>query len=61
MRSTPVQSITSPFVVSEFCRRAAEAFVRAADAGLIDACELEYLLDQLTRGLPTGVPRSPTS
>jgi hypothetical protein len=43
------QTTESPQVVTEFDRRAAVAWIRAADAGLIDADELAYLL---TRACP---------
>ncbi|WP_326943804.1 hypothetical protein OG439_28075 [Amycolatopsis sp. NBC_01307] len=43
-----VQHATSPVFTREFTRRAAGAWIRAADAGLIDAAELTWLLGHLT-------------
>jgi hypothetical protein len=48
-----VQHATSPVLTREFTRRAAGAWIRAADAGLIDATELTWLLSHLT-GDPCG-------
>ncbi|WP_328450229.1 MULTISPECIES: hypothetical protein [unclassified Amycolatopsis] len=42
-----VQHATRPVVTREFTRRAAGAWIRAADAGLIDAAELVWLLSHL--------------
>jgi hypothetical protein len=50
--TTQDTTIGQPVDVAEYTRRAAEAFVRAADAGLIDGAELAYLLDHLTGRRP---------
>jgi hypothetical protein len=43
--------------VTEFEQRAATAWIRAADAGVIDVGELGWLLDKLHElGSPTEVP-----
>ncbi|MEA5365358.1 hypothetical protein VA596_37920 [Amycolatopsis sp., V23-08] len=42
-----VQHATKPLLTPEFTRRAACAWIRAADAGLIDAAELTWLLSHL--------------
>jgi hypothetical protein len=42
-----VQHATKPLITREFSRRAACAWVRAADAGVIDADELVWLLSHL--------------
>ncbi|WP_328603598.1 hypothetical protein OG943_26340 [Amycolatopsis sp. NBC_00345] len=50
---------TRPPVDREFIERAASAWIRAADAGVIDARELAWLLAHLNAGLPSeivGVP-----
>ncbi|MBE1496137.1 hypothetical protein H4696_003237 [Amycolatopsis lexingtonensis] len=44
---TSVQHTTKPLLTREFTRRAAGAWVRAADAGIIDAAELVWLLEHL--------------
>ncbi|VVJ21787.1 Uncharacterised protein [Amycolatopsis camponoti] len=44
---TSVQPATHPLLTREFTRRAADAWVRAADAGVIDAAELVWLLNHL--------------
>jgi hypothetical protein len=44
---TSVQHTTKPPMTREFIRRAADAWVRAADAGIIDAAELVWLLNHL--------------
>ena len=44
---TSVQDTTKPLITHEFIRRAADAWVRAADAGIIDAAELVWLLEHL--------------
>jgi hypothetical protein len=49
-----VQHATRPLLTGEFTRRAACAWIRAADAGLIDATELVWLLSHL----PEDPPRS---
>jgi len=49
-----VQHATRPLLTREFTRRAAEAWIRAADAGVIDATELVWLLSHL----PGDPPRS---
>jgi hypothetical protein len=41
------QNATKPLPAPEFIRRAATAWIRAADAGLIDAGELTWLLAHL--------------
>jgi hypothetical protein len=41
----------------EFARRAAYAWIRAADAGLIDADELAWLLDHLPSSAFAAQPR----
>ncbi|WP_410625818.1 hypothetical protein [Amycolatopsis sp. cmx-8-4] len=48
-----VQHATRPLLTREFTRRAAGAWIRAADAGLIDAAELVWLLSHLP-GDPAG-------
>lgn len=54
METSAQRTPTEPQVTTEFDRRAAVAWIRAADAGLIDAEELAYLLmrmaEQPTRG-----------
>ncbi|MDT7796750.1 MAG: hypothetical protein QOI78_183 [Actinomycetota bacterium] len=51
-----VQHATRPLLTPEFTRRAACAWIRAADAGLIDAAELAWLLSHLPGDPPrTGV------
>lgn len=44
---TSVQPAIEPHITREFIRRAADAWVRAADAGIIDAAELVWLLNHL--------------
>ncbi|WIX84571.1 hypothetical protein [Amycolatopsis sp. DG1A-15b] len=44
---TSVQNTTKPLITREFSRRAADAWIRAADAGIIDAAELVWLLEHL--------------
>ncbi|MEU7785547.1 MULTISPECIES: hypothetical protein [unclassified Amycolatopsis] len=44
---TSVQHTTKALLTREFTRRAADAWVRAADAGIIDAAELVWLLEHL--------------
>ncbi|MEU4519062.1 hypothetical protein AB0F52_10150 [Amycolatopsis sp. NPDC024027] len=44
---TSVQDTKKPLITHEFIRRAADAWVRAADAGIIDAAELVWLLEHL--------------
>ncbi|HEY3712051.1 MAG TPA: hypothetical protein VGL64_21930 [Amycolatopsis sp.] len=41
---------TKPLVDREFAERAASAWIRAADAGVIDAGELAWLLARLDAG-----------
>ncbi|WP_410644316.1 hypothetical protein [Amycolatopsis sp. lyj-346] len=45
---TSVQPAIEPLITREFTRRAADAWVRAADAGIIDAAELVWLLNHLS-------------
>jgi hypothetical protein len=46
------QHATRPLLTREFTRRAAGAWIRAADAGLIDAAELVWLLSHLPKDPP---------
>ncbi|MGH9062004.1 MAG: hypothetical protein ACRDZY_21190 [Acidimicrobiales bacterium] len=46
---------TRPPVDREFTERAASAWIRAADAGVIDARELAWLLAHLDTGRPSGI------
>lgn len=46
---------TMPPVDREFAKRAASAWIRAADAGVIDARELAWLLARLNSGLPSEI------
>ncbi|MEU4674595.1 hypothetical protein AB0F91_43230 [Amycolatopsis sp. NPDC023774] len=57
-----VEHATKPLLTPEFSRRAARAWVRAADAALIDADELVWLLahlepDRLGAARPGTSPR----
>jgi hypothetical protein len=53
-----VQHATRPLLTREFTRRAAAAWIRAADAGLIDATELVWLLRHLPGDPPPAGDRA---
>jgi hypothetical protein len=55
--STSVQRTATPTDTTEFAQRAAAAWIRAADAGVIDADELGYLLSHLLSAAPVPAQR----